>query len=70
MRSRLFGPDGKPLEPPTLFDLVAEKKEKALLPIVEALTKRNAHLLEDIPWQAKISPILDAKGRPYLRVVK
>lgn len=70
MRSKLFGPDDKPLEPPTLFDLVAEKKEKTLLPIVEALAKRNAFLMEDLPWRAKISPIFDAKGRPYLRLVK
>lgn len=75
MRSRLFGPDDKPLEPPTLFDIVQEASNEQegrqpILPIVEALAKRNAFLMEDLPWQAKISPIFDAKGRPYLRLVK
>lgn len=73
MRSRLFGPNGKLLEPPTLLDIAQEAardETTRMLPIVEALAKRNAHLMEDIPWRARISPIVDAKGRPYLRVIR
>jgi len=53
----LLGPDGKPVNPPTLFDLVQDDHMRRLLPVMEALTRR-------------VSPILDSKGRPYLRVVK
>lgn len=65
----LLGPDGKMVNPPTLFELVQQDHEDRLIPIVEALTKRN-DLISDKPWQARVSSILDAKGRPYLVEIK
>jgi hypothetical protein len=69
VRSKLLGPDGKPLDPPTLLDYVQELGDPPLLPVVEALQERNK-FLQDIPWKADVGRILDSRGRPYLRVVK
>lgn len=57
----LYGPSG---------DVVAtvprgHLEQSELLPVIEALTLRN-NFLQDVPWQARISQILDHKGRPYL----
>lgn len=68
MRSRLFGPDGRSLQPPTLLDAVREDIPD-LVPIVEVLATRN-RFLQDKPWQARVSPILDHRGREILVEIK
>lgn len=69
MRSRLLGPDGQPLgPPPTLLDAVREDIPD-LVPIVEVLATRN-RFLQDKPWQARVSPILDHRGREILVEIK
>lgn len=65
---KLYDAYGKLVVSSTLAD-VAKEANRPLLPLVEALAVRN-YYLQDIPWEAKISPVLDAKGRPYLRVIK
>lgn len=69
MSSRLLGPDGRPVDPPTLREVAKAALSDPLVPIVEALALRNAYL-QEAPWQARVSRILDAKGRPYLTEVK